>query len=757
MLKKLLLAVLTLLIAPTLVLAEDFSQMNPTVQITSYKQLYTDQIIAFGSGSGTVISNDGLIVSNHHVIYDDNEQKPLDTFEICITFDVQNEPDCSYTARLMDHDKNLDIALLKINNKDIFNQSVTNLKYLDYQTDATPKEASEVQVIGYPGSGGDTITITKGQVSGYDTYNEYKYFKTDTDFDHGSSGGTALDSEGNFIGIPTYIRSYAENVGYFLDIREATYWINNNKSDKPIYNRVAENRLKKELSRLKNANKDLKLKYVDYPELSITLPEGWRFQEIEDDGFFAEQEKLTDPVGLSAYLNRYQYEIDEGYMSKVDEELAKIKERYPDYEQNNEKFNGYDALKVTYTYFNLREHAIYIPYGHTLISLRYSINLDEEEEQDEIIKEALDEIVINSDLVKTPDLDETITFSDPPFSITMPNNWRIQQNTSNQPMNLLAEAVQKDNYDGYIYIYYSLIPKDERNLSMKDRVDEETEYIGGSSKLIYKKEDVVMDGLEGYLYTYEYEGDDYQQMHKQLSLTLLNGNYEFTFYYDDLSDSFDSNLLDIQEMLNSFTFNGDEPDLKGQYDFGSLNYNFKDIQYHRFASAISDLADKGVVSGYSDGDFKPENLVTRSEALKIILESKNYLEEEKGLGKETDFDDYKYDKSSFKDISDGDWFKNYVLHAHENKIISGYGDGTFKPSNNVTLVEALKMIFGVYEIPVWQGETDPWYKKYMDKGYELYLIPRGIENPGQELTRAELTYIVNDVLNEASNSSGYYY
>ena len=150
------------------------SDLSPTVKITSYKELFSGHIIAYGSGSGTVISNKGLVITNNHVIYNDAEQKPLDTFEICITFDVQEEPVCKYTARLVANDEDMDIAILKINSKDVFDESIENLEYLNYQTNSEPMEESEVQVIGYPGSGGDTITITSGQISGYDTYNDYK-------------------------------------------------------------------------------------------------------------------------------------------------------------------------------------------------------------------------------------------------------------------------------------------------------------------------------------------------------------------------------------------------------------------------------------------------------------------------------------------------------------------------------------------------------------------------------------------------------
>ena len=757
MLKKLLIILIGLLFAPMLASAdEDYSQMNPTVQITSYKKLYTGRILAFGSGSGTIVSKDGLIISNNHVIFNEDEQKPLDAFEVCITFDIEKEPTCQYTARLVAHDKDLDISILKLNGKDVFENTLSDLKYLDYKTNVAPKEEDEVQVIGYPGSGGESITITKGQISGFDAYNEYRYYKTDTDFDFGSSGGTVLDAEGNYIGIPTYIRSYAENVGYFLDLREALPWINTNIKKSSIINDEAESRLIFELARLKKANNTLEYTYKEYPKLSIKIPENWTFFSIEDGGLYVEQEKLTAPAALGVYLNFYQYEINQGYLDKLDEELAKVKERNPDYKKEEIVFNGHKAFEITYSYFNSLHHSIYIPYGYMLVGLNYSIDRDEEERQVTAIESILETIKLNSPVKSNPDLSDTITFEEPGFSVKMPNGWRMQKNTGNTPMDLLAEGVQKDNFDGYIYIYYGQTPKDELKLSTEDRADEATKGLGGGNKLIYKKEDVVLDGLEGYLFTYEYEGDDYQKMHKRLILNLIDDEYEFSIRYDDLSDNFDKNLPDIKKILGSFTFTGKELERKGEYDFGSLNYRFNDIQYHRYASDIADLADKDIIQGYPDGSFQPEKPVTRAEALKIILASKNHLEEEKELGKDVDFAEYDNATSQFWDVRKGQWFNSYIQYAYENEIVSGYSSNTFGPDRSVNLVEALKMIFGVYEIPLWQGTTKPWYKLYMDKGYELGLIARGMDDPSHELTRAELADLVNDVYNDATNSYSYY-
>ena len=107
--------------------------MNPTVKITSYKKLFTENVVAYGSGSGTVVTKDGIVITNNHVIFDEDEQKALDAFEICITFDVSQEPVCKYTGRLIARDKDLDIALLKINKDDVFGKRLPDLKFLNYK------------------------------------------------------------------------------------------------------------------------------------------------------------------------------------------------------------------------------------------------------------------------------------------------------------------------------------------------------------------------------------------------------------------------------------------------------------------------------------------------------------------------------------------------------------------------------------------------------------------------------------------------
>ena len=87
-------------------------------------------------------------------------------------------------------------------------------------------------------------------------------------------------------------------------------------------------------------------------------------------------------------------------------------------------------------------------------------------------------------------------------------------------------------------------------------------------------------------------------------------------------------------------------------------------------AAVAVLTDLGVVSGYKDGTYKPEGIVTRAEMATLIV---------KALGLEG----YATGTSRFSDMS-GNWADGYVAYANTLGILSGYADGTFRPNQTVT-------------------------------------------------------------------------
>jgi len=155
--------------------------------------------------------------------------------------------------------------------------------------------------------------------------------------------------------------------------------------------------------------------------------------------------------------------------------------------------------------------------------------------------------------------------------------------------------------------------------------------------------------------------------------------------------------------------------------------------------AISYLKDHDVISGYPDGSFKPDQVVNRAEALKIIL---------LGSGVQVPAS---IDLEPFRDILRTDWFAPYVSKAKELAIVQGYNDGTFKPSQAVNLVENLKILLLTQKIdvstitvstdPYADAFKDQWYAPFVEYAKEKNLIDADAKNmvfPAQGMTRGKL-------------------
>jgi hypothetical protein len=147
----------------------------------------------------------------------------------------------------------------------------------------------------------------------------------------------------------------------------------------------------------------------------------------------------------------------------------------------------------------------------------------------------------------------------------------------------------------------------------------------------------------------------------------------------------------------------------------NTNTNFSDLdEDHPRFNQIQWLARSGVVEGYPDGTFRPENCVNRAEFLKILYTT-TYADTE--VAAQT--------SNPFPDVDENAWYGDYVLSAYADGVISGYGDGTFKPDQCVTKPEVLKMaseayysdeqikVELMYNFTLPNGVTeDAWFYKY---------------------------------------------
>ena len=160
------------------------SVVEITTEVTKYGTFY-GQYVAQGAGSGVIISSDGYIVTNNHVIEDATSIK--------VTLTDGKE----YDAKLIGTDEELDVALIKIEADDL------TVAVLGSSSDLNLGEAAIV--IGNPlGQLGGTVT--QGIISALDRSIQLdgktmELLQTDAAINPGNSGGGLFDSEGNLIGI----------------------------------------------------------------------------------------------------------------------------------------------------------------------------------------------------------------------------------------------------------------------------------------------------------------------------------------------------------------------------------------------------------------------------------------------------------------------------------------------------------------------------------------------------------------------------
>ena len=113
--------------------------------------------------------------------------------------------------------------------------------------------------------------------------------------------------------------------------------------------------------------------------------------------------------------------------------------------------------------------------------------------------------------------------------------------------------------------------------------------------------------------------------------------------------------------------------------------DFTDSSSIQYGEAVDVMSGVGVIDGYTAGDFKPTDTLTRGAAAKIIC---NMI-----LGPTT-AGALSADTAPFKDVPANHVFAGYIAYCAQQKIINGYGDGSFKPAGTVTSYQFLKMLLG---------------------------------------------------------------
>lgn len=112
----------------------------------------------------------------------------------------------------------------------------------------------------------------------------------------------------------------------------------------------------------------------------------------------------------------------------------------------------------------------------------------------------------------------------------------------------------------------------------------------------------------------------------------------------------------------------------------------------------------------------------------------------------------KPEEREFSDVTSDRWSAEYIKELSSLGVISGYEDGTFRPENNITREEFVKLVFEAFKIPLNDSvnvfadvSNDAWYQKYVSSAYRLGIVNGITENAfgvGKNISRQDMAVII---------------
>lgn len=273
--------------------------------------------------------------------------------------------------------------------------------------------------------------------------------------------------------------------------------------------------------------------------------------------------------------------------------------------------------------------------------------------------------------------------------------------------------------------------------------------------------------LLGAVYQFTVGGQDHYTFNSPVTLTLSfdpskipAGETPAIYYYDDttsqwvniggtVSSNNDTITVTVNHFTNYAVFAANTvpvpttPTAPTSPAFSDVSASFWGYQ------AISSLAGQGIVSGYPDGTFKPDNQITRAEFCAIMDKVLNLAP-------------YTPQTSTFTDVNTTAWYDQAVETAVYAGIVKGYGNGTFLPNDPISrqeiacvLIQALgKSQLAEANANAVTKFTDDQSIASWSRGFVYETLQQGIINgypdstfkPDNETTRAEACAMVSNFL-----------
>ena len=203
-----------------------------------YRNTANSVVLIFGfedsgagsSGTGSILTRDGLILTNNHVIANGEGGRLFSNIVVYFKpnpISGDNKADLTepFMVDVVARDADLDLALLRVKN------APSTLRPIEIGDSEEVDIGEDVAAIGHPGGGG-LWTLTTGTVSSKRRDQARDIFQTDTAINPGNSGGPLLDEHSRLVGVNTFVRRVndqglpLEGLNYSLRSSLALAWVN---------------------------------------------------------------------------------------------------------------------------------------------------------------------------------------------------------------------------------------------------------------------------------------------------------------------------------------------------------------------------------------------------------------------------------------------------------------------------------------------------------------------------------------------------
>lgn len=200
-------------------------------------------------------------------------------------------------------------------------------------------------------------------------------------------------------------------------------------------------------------------------------------------------------------------------------------------------------------------------------------------------------------------------------------------------------------------------------------------YIGSVVDYDYFKINVTKEGL------YQFQGSNFPQG-VQPSFHIYNSKFQRIV---QLSTSATATGFTHQVWLTPGTYylridaKKSFTDRLYTFQFTSVDVAFRDIANHWAQASINKLAGTGIITGYEDKTFKPNQQITRAEFVHLLVKSLGLKSTSTAA-------------VPFTDVKHNYWARESIQIAYHNGLITGYSDRTFRPNDPITRSEMVSIL-----------------------------------------------------------------